>query len=169
MLTTAGHRDVIEMREGLKPDRYNLRMPPPEPLVPRHLRLGVTERLRADGSVETPLDRASLDAAIDVIAASGVRSVAVCFLHSWRNPRHELEAAEAVRARVPQLYVTRSSVVLPEIKEFERFSTTVANACAGPVIESSLVTSKPDCATPDSAGALRDPVARRGGVPDRGM
>lgn len=138
MLTTAGHRDVIEMREGLKPDRYNLRMPPPEPLVPRHLRLGITERLRADGSVETPLDRASLDAAIDVIAASGVRSVAVCFLHSWRNPRHELEAAEAVRARVPELYVTRSSEVLPEIKEFERFSTTVANACAGPVIASYL-------------------------------
>ena len=135
MLTTAGHRDVIEMREGLKPDRYNLRMPPPEPLVPRHLRLGITERLRADGSVETPLDRASLDAAIDVIAASGVRSVAICFLHSWRNPRHELEAAEAVRARVPELYVTRSSEVLPEIKEFERFSTTVANACAGPVID----------------------------------
>ena len=138
MLTTAGHRDVVEMREGLKPDRYNLRMPPPEPLVPRHLRLGVMERLRADGSVETALDRRSLDATIDIVAASGVCSVAICFLHSWRNPSHEREAEDAVRARLPKLYVTRSSDVLPEIKEFERFSTTVANACVGPVIESYL-------------------------------
>ena len=67
LLTTEGHRDVIEMREGLKDDRYNLRLPPPEQLVPRRLRLGVRERLRADGRVETPLDRASLDAAIAVL------------------------------------------------------------------------------------------------------
>src|SRR5258708_40082286 len=66
MLTTAGHRDVIEMREGLKPDRYNLRMPPPEQLVPRKLRLEVGERVRADGRVETPLDPASLDRAIEL-------------------------------------------------------------------------------------------------------
>ena len=68
MLTTKGHRDVIEMREGLKPDRYNLRMTPPVPLVPRRLRVPVTERMRADGSVEIPLDMASLTAAIDVSA-----------------------------------------------------------------------------------------------------
>lgn len=138
MLTTTGHRDVIEMREGLKPDRYNLRTPPPEPLVPRHLRLGVAERLRADGSVETPLDRESLEAAINVIAASDVGAVAVCFLHSWRNPQHESEAEDAVRARLSDLYITRSSDVLPEVKEYERFSTAVANACVGPVIESYL-------------------------------
>ena len=134
MLTTAGHRDVIEMREGLKPDRYNLRMPPPEPLVPRHLRLGVVERLRADGSVETALDHASLNAALDVIEAADVGAVAICFLHAWRNPRHERDAEDAVRARLPNVFVTTSSDVLPEIKEFERFSTAVANACVGPVI-----------------------------------
>src|SRR5271170_4482113 len=67
LLTTEGHRDVIEMREGLKDDRYNLRLPPPEQLVPRHLRLGVRERLRADGRVEIPLDRESLDKAIDIL------------------------------------------------------------------------------------------------------
>src|SRR6202166_2245705 len=66
LLTTEGHRDVIEMREGLKDDRYNLRMPPPEPLVPRQLRLGVRERMRADGRVEIPLDLGSLDQAIDI-------------------------------------------------------------------------------------------------------
>jgi N-methylhydantoinase A len=138
MLTTAGHRDVIEMREGLKPDRYNLRMTPPVPLVPRRLRLPVTERIRADGSVEVALDRESLDAAIDRLREAGVQAVAVCFLHAWRNPVHEQLAADAVRERLPGVYVTTSSDVLPQIKEFERFSTTVANAAVGPVIQNYL-------------------------------
>ena len=135
MLTTEGHRDVIEMREGLKPERYNLRMTPPTPLVPRHLRLPVRERMRPDGSVETRLDDASLDAAIEQLARAGIQSVAICFLHSWRNPAHEQHAAAAVRARLQHAYVTASSDVLPQIKEFERFSTTVANAAVGPVID----------------------------------
>ena len=134
MLTTEGHRDVVEMREGLKPERYNLRMAPPAPLVPRRLRLPVRERVRPDGSVAIPLDAASLDAAIDELAHANVRAVAICFLHSWRNPAHEQAAAAAVRARLPDVYVTASSDVLPRIKEFERFSTTVANAAVGPVI-----------------------------------
>jgi N-methylhydantoinase A len=134
MLTTEGHRDVIEMREGLKPDRYNLRMTPPRPLVARRLRLGVRERVRADGSVSVPLDAASLGAALEVLAAAGVQAVAVCFLHAWRNPAHEAEAAAAARARLPEAFVTTSADVLPQIKEFERFSTTVANAAVGPVI-----------------------------------
>ncbi len=134
MLTTAGHRDVIEMREGLKPERYNLRMTPPAPLVPRRLRLGVTERIRADGRIEMPLDPASLDAALDRLAAEQVEAVAVCFLHAWANPAHERAAAAAARARLPGAYVSASADVLPQIKEFERFSTTVANAAVGPVI-----------------------------------
>jgi N-methylhydantoinase A len=138
LLTTEGHRDVIEMREGLKPERYNLRMTPPEPLVPRHRRLPVRERMRSDGSVEIPLDRASLDAAIARLAEMDVQAVAIGFLHSWRNPAHEQEAAAAVRARLQQVYVTASSDVLPQVKEFERFSTTVANAAVGPVIETYL-------------------------------
>src|SRR5216683_3125390 len=75
LLTTEGYRDVIEMREGLKDDRYNLRLPPPEQLAPRKLRLGVRERLRADGRVETPLDRASLDRAIVVLQRERVEAV----------------------------------------------------------------------------------------------
>ncbi len=138
MLTTEGHRDVIEMREGLKPDRYNLRLAPPEPLVPRALRLPVRERLRADGSVEIPLDPASLDAALAVLEAQSVPAVAVCFLHSWRNPAHEQAAAAAVRVRLPGAFVSTSAEVLPQIKEFERFSTTVANAAVGPVIAAYL-------------------------------
>ena len=138
MLTTAGHRDVIEMREGLKPERYNLRMAPPEPLVPRRLRLSVTERMRADGTVAQALDVRSLNAAIEALAAAGVQAVAICFLHAWRNPAHERAAAEAVRARLPNAYVTLSSDVLREIKEFERFTTTVVNAAVGPVITAYL-------------------------------
>jgi len=138
MLTTAGHRDVIEMREGLKPDRYNLRMTPPAPLVPRRLRLPVTERIRADGTIETALDSESLDAAISRLREADVQAVAICFLHAWRNPVHEQRAAEAVRERLPRSYITLSSDVLPQIKEFERFSTTVANAAVGPVIQNYL-------------------------------
>src|SRR5215470_13127152 len=96
LLTTDGHRDVVEMREGLKDDRYNLRMPPPAQLVPRRLRLPVRERVRADGRIETPLDPVSLDAAIAVLRRERVESVAVCYLHAWHDPRHERETAEAL-------------------------------------------------------------------------
>jgi N-methylhydantoinase A len=133
MLVTAGHRDVIEMREGLKPvERYNMRMPPPAQLVPRALRLPVVERLRHDGRVEIPLDQQSLDRAIAALRAAEVEAVAVCFMHSWRDPRHERIAGDAVRRRLQGAYVALSSDVLPKIKEFERFSTTVVNAYVGP-------------------------------------
>ena len=133
-LATEGHRDVVEMREGLKPERYDLRMPPPAPLVPRRLRLPVRERLRADGSVLTPLDTGSLQRAVDVLREEAVESVAICFLHSWRDGRHEREAAAALRAALPGVHVTLSSEVLPQIKEFERFSTAAVNAYVGPAV-----------------------------------
>jgi N-methylhydantoinase A len=134
LLTTEGHRDVLEMREGLKDDRYDLRQPPPEPLVPRHRRLGVRERIRADGRVETPLDRESLTAAIAKLARAEVESVAVCYLHAWRDDRHERETAEALRAALPSAYVSLSSAVFPQIKEYERVCTTVVNAYVGPAL-----------------------------------
>ncbi len=134
LLTTAGHRDVIEMREGLKDDRYNLRMPPPEPLVPRHRRLGVTERMRADGRIETPLDHASLNAAIATLRADNVESVAVCYFHAWRDPAHERATAAALAAAMPDAYVSLSSEVFPQIKEFDRVSTTIVNAYVGPAL-----------------------------------
>src|SRR6476646_4849606 len=85
LLTTEGHRDVVEMREGLKPDRYDLRSPPPEPLVPRELRFGVRERLKVDGSIAVALDEKLLGEAIAAIKHAGATSVAVCFLHSYLN------------------------------------------------------------------------------------
>ena len=134
LLTTEGHRDVIEMREGLKDDRYNLRMRVPFQIVPRALRLGVRERMRADGRVETPLDSASLHAAIDQLREEGVESVAVCYLHAWRDPQHEQATAAAIRAAMPDAYISLSSEVLPQIKEFDRVSTTVVNAYVGPAL-----------------------------------
>lgn len=134
MLTTEGHRDVIEMREGLKPERYDLRLPPPAPLVPRRLRLPLRERVRADGRVETALDDASLTAAIAALREAQVEAVAICLFHSWRDPAHEQQAGAAVAATLPGVYVTLSSDVLPQIKEFERFSTTVVNAAVGPIV-----------------------------------
>jgi N-methylhydantoinase A len=134
MLTTEGHRDVTAMREGLKPARYDLRLPQPPALIPRALRLPVRERLRPDGRVEIPLDAASLEAAIVRLREAEVESVAICFLHSWAAPKHEHAAAEAVRAGLPGVFVTCSADVLPQIKEFERFSTTAVNAYVGPVV-----------------------------------
>jgi len=132
LLTTEGHRDVIEMREGLKDDRYNLRMPPPVPLVPRARRLGVRERMRFDGTVMVRLDAKSLAAAVARLAKDGVEAVAVCYLHSYRNARHEVETERLVAKRLPDAYVSLSSEVLPQIKEYERVWTTVVNAYVGP-------------------------------------
>ncbi len=134
LLTTKGHRDVIEMREGLKPERYDLRLPAAPALVPRQRRIPVRERLRPDGRVETPLDAASLAAAITRAQEQGAEAVAIAFLHAWRDPTHERAAAEAVRAAMPGVFVTHSAEVLPQIKEFERFSTTVVNAYVGPIV-----------------------------------
>jgi N-methylhydantoinase A len=134
LLTTDGHRDILEMREGLKDDRYNLRMAAPEPLVPRARRLGVRERLRADGKVATALDRASLDRAIGRLRTDGVDAVAVCYLHAYRDARHETATRVALAKALPGVYVALSSEVLPQIKEYERICTTVVNAYVGPVL-----------------------------------
>jgi N-methylhydantoinase A len=134
MLTTEGHRDIIEMREGLKDDRYNLRMPPPIPLAPRGRRLDVRERMRFDGRVATPLDRRSLEAAIARLKQMGVGSVAVCYLHSYSNASHERATRRALERLLPDAYVSLSSEVLAQIKEYERFGTTVVNAYVGPTL-----------------------------------
>ena len=133
LLTTEGFRDVLEMRDGLKEDRYNLHLPPINPLVPRYLRLGVRERVRFDGSVETPLDESSLADALDRLAGEDIDSLAVCLLFSYVNPDHERRIGDAIRSRFPDLYTSLSHRVLPQIKEFDRVSTTVVNAYVGPV------------------------------------
>ena len=134
MLTTDGFRDVLEQREGLKPDRYNVRMKTQPVMVPRSLRLPIIERTRFDGGSEIALDEESVHNAIDVLLASGVDSVAVCCMHSYADDTNEQRIGEILAQRMPDAYVCLSSRVLPQIKEFERFSTTVVNAFVGPIL-----------------------------------
>ncbi|MFQ6028703.1 MAG: hydantoinase/oxoprolinase family protein, partial [Dehalococcoidia bacterium] len=133
LITTEGFRDLLEMREGLKEDRYNLHMTPVEPLVPRYLRLGVTERVRSDGRVHQTLDESSLEAALEELDREGVEALAVCFLFSYLNPAHEQRVLEKIEAKFPGIYTSLSHQVLPQIKEFDRLSTTVINSYVGPV------------------------------------
>jgi N-methylhydantoinase A len=134
MLTTDGFRDVIEQREGLKPDRYNVRMAPDPVLVPRSLRLPIEERVRVDGTTEIALNEQSVRDAIAVFQREDVNAVAICCAHSYANPENERRVSEIVAAEMPEAYVCLSSEVLPQIKEFERFSTTVVNAFVGPIL-----------------------------------
>ena len=134
LLATEGHRDILEMREGLKPSRYDMRMPRLAPLVPRHLRLPVRERIRADGRIAVPLDAASLEKAVARLVRAKVTSVAVAYLHAYRDDRHERATREVLAKALPEAYVSLSSEVLPRIKEFERTSTTVVNAYVGPLL-----------------------------------
>jgi N-methylhydantoinase A len=134
ILTTRGHRDVLAMREGLKHDRYNLRLAPPAPLVPRHLTLGIEERIRSDGTVQTPLNAASVREAALQLKNDGVEALAVCYLHAYCNPGHEQATKELLRELLPEAYLSISSEVLPQIKEYERICTTVVNAYVGPAL-----------------------------------
>lgn len=138
ILTTDGHRDVLAMREGLKEDRYNLRMPPPAPLVPRYLTLGVSERMRPGGVVESPLDEGSVRMAAQRMKEEGVDAVVVCYLHAYSNPQHEEATKALLREALPDTYLSVSSEVLPQIKEYERICTTVANAYVGPALSGYL-------------------------------
>ncbi|WP_426955302.1 hydantoinase/oxoprolinase family protein [Muricoccus radiodurans] len=134
LITTQGFRDVLEIRTLRMPRLYDLRWQKPPPLVPRHLRLGVTERVNWRGEVEIPLDEAEVEAAVDALVAEGVEAIAVCLLHSYANPAHERRIGEIVAARAPGMRLSLSVDVLPEMKEYERTSTTVINAYVGPVL-----------------------------------
>jgi N-methylhydantoinase A len=140
LITTRGFRDVLEFGRLRTPRLYDLSWARPTPLIPRELRLEVTERVLASGQVLQPLDRSDVERAIDVLRAEGVQSVAVCLLNSYRNPRHELEIAEMLSAALPELFVSLSSEVLPEIREFERTSTTAVNAYIQPEVKRYLDT-----------------------------
>lgn len=132
LITTRGARDVLEIGRQTRPHLYDYAITKPAPLVDRYMSIEVTERLNADGAVLKPLDEAEVRAAAEAMKAAGMQAVAVCFLHAYRDPRHEIRAAQIVREVMPEAYVSLSSEVLPEYREFERFSTTVINAYVGP-------------------------------------
>jgi len=134
LLTTAGFRDAVEIgREG-RYDMYDLFIDQPTPLVPRHLRLEVAERIMADGSVVAPLDGASARAAIVQLKDAGVEALAICLLHAYRNPAHERALRDLCAELLPGVPVSCSSDVVPEIREYERTSTTCANVYVMPLM-----------------------------------
>ncbi len=134
LLTTAGFRDTLEIRSEGRYDMYDLFIDPPAPLVPRHLRREVPERLLADGSVVRPLDESVARRVIAALVDEGVEALAICLLHAYVNPVHERRLAEIAREIAPALPVSCSSEVVPEIREYERTSTTTANVYVVPLM-----------------------------------
>ena len=138
LLTTRGFRDVLEMRKELRYDVYDLQIEFPAPLVPRYLRKEVTERMSAGGLIIKPLDIVELEKILKEILHDGVASIAVSFLHSYANPEHEEMAGKYISAKVHGIEVSLSADVLPQINEYERTSTTVANAYVKPKVKAYL-------------------------------
>jgi N-methylhydantoinase A len=135
LITTRGFRDAIEIRHEGRYDLYDLFLEMPPPLAPRRLRYEVDERVLADGSVLTPLDMTALPALIEELRRQGVEAVAVSLLHAYRNPEHERLLGEALAAGAPEIVLSLSSEVVPEIREYERTSTTLANVYVRPLVE----------------------------------
>ena len=138
LITTEGFRDTIEMRNENRYEQYDLNIDLPEPLVPRRLRLPVRERLNARGEVLMPLAEEQVEALVPTLQAAGVKSVAIGFLHSYMNAAHEERARDILLAHLPDLEITLSSEVSPEMREYERISTACANAYVQPLMSQHL-------------------------------
>jgi N-methylhydantoinase A len=155
LLTTDGFRDSIEIGREIRYDLYDLFLEAPPTLVPRHLRLEVPERLDVQGNILLPLDEAALIAAArQLVEVEKVEALAIGFLHAWRDPRHERRAAEVIRGLYPDLPMTLSSAVAPEIREFERISTACANAYVQPRMQRYLGKLEASLAAMGVTGAL---------------
>jgi N-methylhydantoinase A len=135
LVVTKGTRDVYKIGRGNRPDAYDIWFKRPEPLVPRHLTFEVEERLLAGGDIHTPLNARDADAVAMQVRASGAEAVAVCLLHSWKNPIHETRMAERLD---PKIYRSISHEILREYGEYERISTTVLNSYIGPKVSAYL-------------------------------
>ncbi|MGB2710176.1 MAG: hydantoinase/oxoprolinase family protein, partial [Conexibacter sp.] len=135
LLATAGFRDVLEIARERRYELYDLMVELPRPLVPRHLRFDVPERMLADGSTAEPLDEAHVERLARELAEQGIGTVAVSFLHAYANPAHEQAARAAIERAAPGTRVAISSEVVPEIREYERTSTTVASVYVQELVE----------------------------------
>ena len=138
LVATRGFRDVLELRRSARVDLYDLYQDAPAVLAPRHCRLEVTERLDASGAVVTPLDESDIDPIIEFVKNNDIEAVAVSLLYSFLNDAHERIVGDRLRAALPGVPVFLSSEVLPEIREYERTSTTAVCAYVGPILESYL-------------------------------
>ena len=139
LITTDGFRDVIEMRTESRFEQYDLNLTLPKPLLPRNFRYTIEERVQADGQVLKPLKRPEIESLVDQIKSAGFESIAVGLLHSYVNDAHELLIAAVLKERMPQAMVSLSSQVSPQMREYERFNTTIANAYIKPLMKSYLV------------------------------
>ena len=139
LITTKGFRDILEIGRETRFDIYDMAIRRPEPLVERWRRATVSERLDAEGGVVEPLDETQAMAVADGLIRGGVESIAICLMHSWANPSHEKAIRDRVKAAFPDTYVSISFDVAPEIREYERTSTTVANAYVQPMMTRYLV------------------------------
>jgi N-methylhydantoinase A len=136
LVTTRGFRDVLEMRRLRIPELYNLSYRKPPPLVPRRNRFEVDERVGPLGEVRRPLDEDEVRVVADVLRSREIEAIAICFIHAYANASHERRTAEILRSELgPDVYISYSADVLPEIREYERTSTVVVNAHVGPVVE----------------------------------
>ncbi len=134
LITTQGFRDILEMRRGYREKAYDNKLAPPTPLVPRNLRLGVSERMTIDGEVKVPLDEDSLMEVIGYLKQENLDSLAVCFMHSYANMSHEQAAKKIIKREMPDVFLTISSELLPQARLYERVSTAVLNCYVGPVL-----------------------------------
>ena len=134
LVTTQGFRDVLHIGRQDRPNLYDWRIRRPDPLVPRHLRFEVKERVLYTGEVLEPLDERELDTVVEKLRAARVDSVAVCLLHSYANPAHERTIGTALARELPDVTVSLSADILPEFKEYDRMSTTTINAYVGSVM-----------------------------------
>ncbi len=140
LITTRGFRDVLEIRRLRMPRLYDLTWEKPVPLVERYLRQEVTERIDAHGAIQTPLDLAGVEEALERLRREGIEALAVCLINSYANPVHEEQIKALVSRRAPDLVACYSVEVLPEIREYERTSTTVINAYVMPIVRRYLAT-----------------------------
>jgi N-methylhydantoinase A len=138
LITTKGFRDVLEIGRANRPDIYNMYYTKPPPFVPRYLRLEAEERVNYKGEVLTPLNEADVRLATEKMQAEGVQALAVCLLHSYANPSHELECGEIINEMAPDLPITLSHQITQEWREFERTSTTVLNSYVHPIAQAYL-------------------------------
>jgi len=135
LITTKGFRDVLEIRNLRMPRLYDMSWTKPPPLVPRRLRVEVDERVNAQGGIDRPLDEASVERAVRFLVDESIEAIAVCLLHSYLNPAHELRVKEIVSRLAPDVTLCVSAQVLPVINEYERSSTTVINGYVRPIVE----------------------------------
>ena len=137
-VTTQGFRDMLEIARQIRPSLYDLQFEKPAPLVPRQLCFEIRERLDAKGNVVTPLDEKALAIVVDQLAETEVEAIAICLLHSYRNPDHEQKVGEAIKAKIPDVKLSLSSKIVPEFREYLRASTTVINSAVTPIVSTYL-------------------------------